>query len=60
VPNTQHRIEARHRFLEDHADAVAAYGAQLSLAQLGEVRALEQNAATDNAPQPRRQQLQDR
>ena len=41
------RIERAHRLLEDHRDAGAADVAQLTVAESGEVAALEQDAAAN-------------
>ena len=46
----QHRIEAGHRLLEDHGDAIAADLLQLALARLQQVAAAQQHAAAGNVP----------
>ena len=51
----QHRIEARHRLLEDHGDPVAAHLAHLLLGKVEEVAALEQDLARDAAVDRRHQ-----
>ena len=55
----EHRIEARHRLLEDHADLVAADGAHGALVELEQIDPLEANAARDLAGRLR-DQAQDR
>ena len=45
----QHRIEARHRLLEDHRDVVAADGAHLAFGELQQIPALEADRARDLA-----------
>ena len=44
-----HRIERRHRLLEDHRDLVAAHAAHLFFADLQEVAAAELDRARDDA-----------
>ena len=44
----EHRVQRRHRLLEDHRDAVAADLADLVLVQLQEVFALEEDFAGDD------------
>ena len=43
-----HRIQARHRVLVDHGEAVAAQGSELGRSHGGDVAALEQDAAVGN------------
>jgi hypothetical protein len=45
----EHRIEARHRLLEDHADVVTADITHGAIVELEEVRALEADGARDPA-----------
>ena len=45
----QHRIEARHRLLEDHRNVVAADRAHLAFGQLQQILALEADRARDLA-----------
>ena len=45
----QHRIEARHRLLEDHRNVVTADGAHLGLGELQQILALEADGARDLA-----------
>src|SRR3954463_16190311 len=47
--DAQHRIEARHRLLEDHADVVAANFSHRRLIELQEVRAEEADRAGNSA-----------
>ena len=44
----EHRIERRHRLLEDHRDVVAAHRAHLRLVELREIAAVELDRAGDN------------
>src|SRR5215469_1308830 len=48
-PDAHHRIEARHRFLEDHRDAVAAQSFELRLIKSSEVPSLNQDTARRHA-----------
>ncbi|KAG1448900.1 hypothetical protein G6F57_016741 [Rhizopus arrhizus] len=57
VAQGQHRIQARHRLLEDHGDAVAAQRAALAFRQRQQVLAFEQDAAR-HAGMPRQQAQQ--
>src|SRR5712671_5807813 len=45
----QHRIETRHRLLEDHRNVVAADGAHLALGKLQQILSLEADGARDPA-----------
>ena len=45
----QHRVEARHRLLEDHRDVVAADRAHLAIGQLQQILAREADGASDPA-----------
>ena len=45
----EHRVEARHRLLKDHADVVAADGAHGAVVELEEIDALETDGAGDPA-----------
>src|SRR5438105_13586810 len=45
----EERIQRRHRILEDHGDPPAPDPAQLALALAGQVLALEDDAAADDA-----------
>src|SRR5258708_6965806 len=45
----QHRIQARHRLLEDHRNVVAADGAHLALGESQEILCLEADRASDLA-----------
>ena len=56
----QHRIEAGHRLLEDHRDAMAAQALHLLLAQRRELLALELDRARGDAAGLGRDQAQDR
>src|SRR5262249_34426130 len=56
----ERRIQTRHRFLEDHADAIAAYSLHLGFGQLRQVGAVEDDAPTVDAARRRRQQPHDR
>ena len=56
----QHGVEAGHRLLEDHRDAMAAQALHLGLAQGRELTALEADRARGDAAGPRRDQPQDR
>src|SRR3979490_2642972 len=47
--DSQHRIEARHRLLEDHRNVVAADGAHLAVGELQQILALEADRARDLA-----------
>src|SRR4051794_4790774 len=49
APDRQHRIEAGHRLLEDHADVVAADVAHRALGQRQEIAALKPDRAGDLA-----------
>ena len=56
----QHRIQRRHRLLEDHGNGVAANLAHLRLRQLEQVAALEDHPSADRSPRRRRDQAQNR
>src|SRR6267378_6018889 len=45
----EHRIQARHRLLEDHRNVVAADGAHLALGELQQILSLEADRARDFA-----------
>ncbi len=45
----QHRVQARHRFLEDHRNVVAANGAHLAFGELQQILALEADRTRDLA-----------
>ena len=60
VADGQHRIEARHRLLEDHGDAIAPDVAHLPVAQAQEVSPRKSDAAADDAADARRQEAEDR
>ena len=45
IADGEHGIEARHRLLEDHADAVAPHAAHGGGRQRQDIRALENDAA---------------
>ena len=47
--DAQHRVQRRHRILEDHRDALAAQLAQLRLGQADELAALEADGAARDA-----------
>src|SRR5947209_11749174 len=47
--NRHHRVERRHRLLEDHRDVVAAHAAHLALVELQQVAVAEHDAASDDA-----------
>ena len=57
-PDREHRIEARHRLLEDHGDAVASDLAHLLFRQIEQALTLERDSAL-NAAVHRRYQLHD-
>src|SRR5215472_12963813 len=44
----EHRIERRHRLLEDHRDVVAAYRAHLAFVELEQIAAIELDRAGDD------------
>ena len=44
APDREHRVQARHRILEDHRDLLAAHRAQLRVGELDQVAALEHRA----------------
>ena len=58
--DSEGRVEAGHRLLENHADAVAAYPTQSAFAEPGKILTLEQNAAAVNVARRRRQKAQQR
>ena len=60
VADGKHRIEARHRLLEDHREPVAAQLAHLGFVERDEVTVLERHAARDGAREIRRQKPHDR
>ena len=60
APDRQHRVERRHRLLEDHRDLVAADVPDLVLVHLEEVFALEEDLAADDLARRVRDQPQDR
>src|SRR5712675_2459275 len=47
--DSQHRIQARHRLLEDHRNVVAADSAHLALGELKQILSLEADSARDLA-----------
>ena len=53
APDRQHRIEARHRVLEDHRDLAAADPAQLGVGKPDQIATLEPRAAARHATVPR-------
>ncbi len=59
-PDGVDRIEARHRLLEDHRDAIAANAAHLALVESSEILPPEAHGAADDASDAARQQPQDR
>ena len=60
MANGQHRIQRRHRLLEDHGNGVAANLAHLGFRQLEQVAALEDHPSVDRSPRRRRDQAQNR
>ena len=46
----ERRVEARHRLLEDHADAIAAHGAHRAVGERRQIFAIEQDAAGLRSP----------
>ena len=59
LPDGVDRVQRGHGILEDHADVLAADGAQLTLAHLIHVAALEEDLALDDVGGRRRQQSHD-
>ena len=59
VADGEHGIEARHRLLEDHADAVAAQRAHGRRRQGQEIAAFEQDAPAEHPRRRARQQPHD-
>src|SRR3954452_14854254 len=58
-PYGQHRVQRRHRILEDHRDLAPSDRAQLAIAQPDQVTAVEDRAPRRHAPGSR-QQAEDR
>ena len=56
----EHRVERRHRLLEDHRDVAPANLAHLVVGELQQVAALEEDAAADDAPGGLREEPHDR
>jgi hypothetical protein len=60
IADGEHRVERRHRLLEDHADAIAADRAHVLLGQRQQILAGVADAAAGDAPGRRRHQPHDR